>query len=42
MYAVAVMYLAAMVAFAYEGKLAWAGVSFSWALGNFLLGFISQ
>lgn len=42
MYAIACLYLCAMIAFAYDGKIAWAGVAFSWALGNFLIGFISQ
>lgn len=42
MYAIGALYLCAMVSFAYEGKIAWAGVAFSWAAGNFLIGFISQ
>jgi hypothetical protein len=42
MYAIAVLYLCAAIAFAYEMKLAWAGVAFSWAAGNFLIGYLSQ
>ena len=41
MYAIAVLYLCAGVSFAYELKLAWAGLSFSWATGCFLIGYIS-
>lgn len=41
MYAVAAMYLAAMVSFAHDGKVLWAALCLSWAIGNFLIGFIS-
>lgn len=42
MYAIAVLYLGAGIAFAWDGKLAWCGVAFSWSAGNFLIGYISQ
>lgn len=41
LYAIAALYLLAGISFAYEMKLAWAGLAFSWAIGNFLIGFIS-
>lgn len=42
LYAIAVLYLGAAISFAWQMKLAWAGLCFSWAVGNFLIGFISQ
>ena len=42
MYAIAVMYLGAGVSFAWEGKVAWCCLCFSWAVGNFILGYINQ
>jgi hypothetical protein len=42
MYAIALMYVCAGVSFAWDGKIAWCVLSFSWATGNFILGFISK
>jgi hypothetical protein len=42
MYAIALMYLGAGISFAWDGKIAWCVLSFSWATGNFILGYISQ
>ena len=42
MYAIAIMYVSAGVAFAWEGKLDWCGLSFCWGAGNFILGYISK
>ena len=42
MYAIALMYVIAGVSFAWEGKLEWTVLSFSWATGNFILGYVSQ
>lgn len=42
MYAIALMYVSAGVSFAWDGKLAWCGLCFSWAAGNFILGYINQ
>ena len=42
MYAIAIMYVSAGVAFAWEGKLEWTALTFSWASGNFILGYISK
>ena len=42
MLAIAVMYLGAGVCFAWEGKAAWTGLTLSWAVGNFILAYISK
>lgn len=39
---IALMYAAAMVSFAIDGKWAWSVVSLCWGLGNALLAFISK
>lgn len=41
MYAIAAMYLVAGISFASQGKIEWMVLAFSWATGNFILGFIS-
>ena len=41
MFAIALMYGAAAVAFYFEGKLLWAGIAWCWGIGNFLLGLMS-
>ena len=41
MYAIALMYAAAAIAFFFEDKLLWAGISWSWGIGNALLGLMS-
>ena len=41
LYAIAALYLCAGVSFAWDMKLAWAGLCLSWATGNFLIGYIS-
>lgn len=42
MYAVALMYLCAGVSFAWDYKIPWSILCFSWATGNFILGYISK
>jgi len=42
MFSIAVMYLAAGICFAWEGKVAWCGLSLCWGAGNLILGYISK